>query len=118
MIHCPKIASGFVAVASLGCISCGTMKSMTSATVEGLGKGFDRVAGIATSPFEPRVPVVEAREESLRELPLGHEQALAYQKTQKQHRNFWIFGPPVDFQEPELPDEGGLVDGGLLPKLE
>ncbi len=98
------------------------MESVGNATAEGFGKvgqGFNKLAEATTSPFQPRVPIVEAREDALRDVPLGHEQALAYQQTRKQRRNFWISGPPADFKEPELPDQGGIADNGLLPpKLE
>jgi len=61
-----------------------------------------------------RVPVVEVRESELRELQLGKEKALAYQR-QGGFFNTW-FGKPVDFKEPELPS--GALDNpefGLLP---
>ncbi len=105
--------------------SCGTMTAIKDGTVagvgkmgEGIGNGFDKVAGIATSPFKPGVPVVEARQDEWKELQSGHERALAYQEKQRRRRSFWIFGPPVDFEEPELPDledGGGVMDNGLLP---
>ena len=98
------------------------MKSLSSATATNLNKigkgmesGLDAVADVATSPFKPGVPVVEAREDAFKEVVPGRDQALAYQKKQQQKRSFWSFSGPVDFQEPTLPDEGSLASGGLLP---
>lgn len=81
----------------------------------GIGNGFGKVAKLTTSPFRPGVPVVEAREDAMKELPSGQEQAIAYQQ---KHRGFWGFFGPVDFKEPTLPDESGSIDGGLLPPIE
>lgn len=102
--------------------SCGTMTAIKDGTVagvrktgEGIGSGFNKVTDLATSPFKPGVPVVEAREDDWEKVPTGHERALAYQEKQRQRR-FWLFGPPVDFEEPELPDGVGSTDAGLLPE--
>jgi len=107
------------ALALLPC--CGTMNTIKEGTSEGLsavgegfGKGIAKVGEVATSPFRPGVPVVEAREDALEEVPSGRDKALAYERRQR----FWIFGPPVDFEEPALPEESALGDGGLLPPLE
>ncbi|MEM1085512.1 MAG: hypothetical protein AAGI48_15475 [Verrucomicrobiota bacterium] len=82
---------------------------------EGIGNGFGKVADLTTSPFRPAVPVVEAREDDLKELESGEDKALAYQR----NNGFWsFFGGPVDFEEPTLPDDGGAIDGGLLPPIE
>lgn len=121
---------------ALALCSCGTMDTLkegTTASVEkvgdslgkvgdgfgkvgdGFGHGFQRVAGLASSPFKPRVPVVEARPDAWQKLPSGHERALAYQEKQRQRR-FWLFAPPVDFQEPELPElSTEPTTAGLLP---
>ena len=56
--------------------------------------------------------VVEVREKDLMELPSGQELAKAHQR---QRSGFWIFGGPVDFQEPVLPEPGAELDGSLLP---
>lgn len=114
---------------ALALSSCGSMENLkTSATGgvskmgEGLGKvgsgigsGFEKVAAFTTSPFRPGVPVVEAREDALKELPSGHDQAVAYQQRQ---RGFWGFLGPIDFKEPALPEDSGSIDGGLLPPIE
>lgn len=102
--------------------SCGTMKSIgTSAgdgmarIGEGVGSGLDKVAEVASSPFRPGVPVVEAREDALKDLPSGEEKALAFQAEQRRRKSFWIFGDPIDFEEPSLPEDGGATTAGLLP---
>ena len=61
----------------------------------------------------PSVQVVKVREKDLKELPTGHERALAFENQRK--RGFWIFGGPVDFREPTLPEPGSTLDGSLLP---
>ncbi|MFM2170842.1 MAG: hypothetical protein RI957_1071 [Verrucomicrobiota bacterium] len=61
-----------------------------------------------------RVPIVQVREKDLREMQLGKDRALAYQK-QGGFFSPW-FGSPVNFEEPDLPS--GSLDNpefGLLP---
>ncbi|MEP4079587.1 hypothetical protein [Haloferula sp.] len=108
--------------------SCGSMETIKTSTASGVGKvgegfgkvgsgignGFGKVADATMSPFRPGVPVVEAREDSLKELPSGEDQALAYQ----QNNGFWGFLGPINFNEPALPEDGGSIDGGLLPPIE
>lgn len=60
-----------------------------------------------------RVKVVEVREKDLKELPMGSELAKTHARERKS--GFWIFGGPVDFQEPTLPEPGAELDGSLLP---
>jgi len=62
-----------------------------------------------------KVEVVEVREKDLKDLPTGEERALAYQRSGR--RFFGLLGP-VDFHEPDLPAEGHVTDGGLLPSLD
>jgi hypothetical protein len=63
-----------------------------------------------------RVKVVEVREKDLKELPSGKEKALLAARSHRNTRsNFWIFGGPVDFKEPALPEPGSEMDGSLLP---
>lgn len=73
------------------------------------------VARFSWSDLLPaRVPVVEVRENELREMQLGRDKALAYQK-QGGFFHSW-FGGAVDFKDPELPS--GAFDNpefGLLP---
>lgn len=60
-----------------------------------------------------RIKVVEVREKDLQDMPTGTELAKAYQKERR--GGFWIFGGPVDFKEPTLPEPGSELDGSLLP---
>ena len=92
----------------------GKVKSGFSKVGTGIGSGFNTATDLAMSPFRPDVPVVEAREDALKELPSGQDQALAYQ----QNNGFWGFLGPVNFKEPTLPEPGGSIDGGLLPPIE
>ncbi len=102
--------------------SCSTMTAIKDGTVsgvgkmgEGIGNGFGKVTDLATAPFKPGVPVVEARPDDWKEQQSGEEMALAYQEKQRRKR-FWLFGPPVDFEEPELPDDVGSTEISLLPE--
>ncbi|GAA5481031.1 hypothetical protein [Haloferula sargassicola] len=105
--------------------SCGTMQSISSATSNGVDKlgksldsGFNKVASVATSPFKPGIPVVEARPEDFEKVQTGHDQAIAYQNAQRQRRSsLWgLFSGPADFEEPALPEmNDASFDGGLLP---
>ncbi|MEI6675672.1 MAG: hypothetical protein WCO57_10880 [Verrucomicrobiota bacterium] len=49
----------------------------------------------------------------MKELPLGHERALAFDRERK--FGFWSCGGPVDFKQPDLPQPGAEMDGSLLP---
>ena len=96
--------------------SCATVKNATSATtakVSSLAKMPD-LSDMPITRILPgqRVKVVEVREKDLKELPTGKEKALAYRNG---HSGFWIFGGPVDFKEPSLPEPGSELDGSLLP---
>lgn len=100
--------------------SVAVVKNSTSATVS-------KISSVAKMPSLPKMPdfqlanllpgnrikVVEVREKDLKELPTGKELALAHEKERR--RGFWIFGGPVDFQEPTLPEPGSELDGSLLP---
>lgn len=68
-------------------------------------------------PLVHRLPgqgpkVVEVREQDLQEMPTGHDLAQAHEKRRS---GFWIFGGPIDFVEPTLPEAGAELDGSLLP---
>ena len=97
--------------------SCGAIKQGTASSVSKMGNGFERIADLTTSPFRPGLPVVEAREGDMRELESGHDRALAYQAEQRRKRGWWIFGGPVDFEEPALPEIGDSAEASLLPEL-
>jgi len=59
------------------------------------------------------VPIVKVREKDLRDLPLGHERALAYER--QRETGFWVQGGAVDFEQPKLPEPGSEMDASLLP---
>jgi hypothetical protein len=61
----------------------------------------------------PQVHVVQVRVKDLKPLLTGHERALAFES--QRTRGFWMFGGPVDFKEPTLPEAGAELDGSLLP---
>lgn len=90
--------------------SCGTLKSWQNTTVAAMGK-FPKLA----TPGEPadQVKVVKARPQDLQDLPLGHEQALTYEKQRK--LGLWQAGGEANFKPPDLPEPGAEMDGSLLP---
>ncbi len=105
------------AIRNAGGNSVAAVKNSTSAAAS-------RISSFAKMPDMPdlgisrllpgqRVKVVEVREKDLRELPTGHELAQAHAR--QRQSNFWIFGGPVDFVEPTLPEAGADPDGSLLP---
>jgi hypothetical protein len=63
--------------------------------------------------FPAPVSIVKVREKDLRDLPLGHERALAYDRQRK--FGFWALGGAADFVQPKLPEAGSEMDGSLLP---
>lgn len=95
--------------------SCAQVNHIKTATVGGFSKVTEASKeSIAKLMPAPRVPVVEVREKDLRPLPTGQEQALAFEKSRR--NRFWgIFSGPVDFEEPVLPADVGVLDGDLLP---
>jgi hypothetical protein len=90
--------------------NCSTLKS-TAAKVGALSR--QSVAKVGDLLPSRRPPVVEVREKDLKDLPLGHERALAYQE--KKRAGWWFFSGPVDFKEPDLPDTAAEMTGTLLP---
>ena len=104
-------------VAAAAFVSCAAVKNATSATTEKVSSSFAKLPDLADMPIArilpgQRVKVVEVREKDLKELPTGKEKAVAYRKGLG---GFWIFGGPVDFKEPTLPEPGSEMDGSLLP---
>ena len=107
-------------VRSVGRGSVNIVKNSTSATVS-------KISSIAKVPKLPKLPdlslarllpnrgpkVVEVREKDLKDMPTGQELAKAHQRERR--TGFWIFGGPVDFKEPTLPEPGSEMDGSLLP---
>lgn len=123
----PRITTVFVTAAMVPLVSCSAVrnasrnsaaavKNSTSAAaskISSLAKMPD--LGIARLLPGGGVKVVEVREKDLREMPTGHELARAHAQRRS---GFWIFGGPVDFKEPTLPEPGAELDGSLLPPLE
>jgi hypothetical protein len=128
-----RIIPPLIGALSLGFAGCGAVDSpeagesgengsLAGRAGSALSGGFRRLASAASSPFGPDIPVVEVREEELRDLPSGHEKLLAYQARQQRaarEREFFGSGS-MNFPEPELPQEGESADdaslgGGLLP---
>ena len=93
--------------------SCAQMNHVKEATVGGISKIGEASKNSFAKLMPARIPVVEVREKDLREVRSGQEQAVAYEKTRRQR--FWFFGGPADFEEPDLPESAGLMDGELLP---
>lgn len=98
------------AAASLGLVSCSTMSKVGKGSVDLVKKTttattskVSSLSEMAVNKIRPAgVPVVEVREKDLKELPTGHDRAIAFENTRK--KNFWFFNGPVDFIEPELPE--------------
>lgn len=98
-------------------VSCAAVKNATSATTAKLSSSIAKLPDLGDTPIArvlpgQRVKVVEVREKDLKELPTGKEKAMAYRTGRS---GFWIFGGPVDFKEPTLPEPGSELDGSLLP---
>ena len=96
-------------------VSCAAVKNATSATTAKISS-MAKMPDLSDTPIASilpgqRVKVVEVREKDLKELPTGKEKAIAYRRG----GGFWIFGGPVDFKEPTLPEPGSEMDGSLLP---
>ena len=104
------ITTGLLAPICLlaSCASFNAVKDSAANATKGL-KNFS-----LTDLRPSRVDVVEVREKDLKEMPLGKEQALAFEENKK--RSFWSFMLPADFEEPQLPNIGDDgIDGSLLP---
>ena len=96
--------------ASLLLASCGTMDAVKQSAANAT-KGISQFSLADLRPS--KIDVVEVREEDRKEMPLGKERALAFDRQRK--RSFWSF-LPGNFEEPELPAiEEGEMDGSLLP---
>jgi hypothetical protein len=110
-----------VLLSPLGLISCSTISQASANSMEMIRKTSNGAVAKVSAMTEnslagilpARVKVVEVRENELKKLPTGQEQALAFEKSRK--RSFWGFGGPIDFQEPSLPQVGTEMDGSLLP---
>ena len=96
----------FIAVAIT---SCGTVDAVKQTAVNA-GKS---VKNFSLADLRPsQIDIIDVREDDLKEMPLGKDQAIAYEK--KRERSFWSFAMP-NFKEPSLPDiSEGDMDGSLL----
>jgi hypothetical protein len=94
--------------ASVLLASCGAVDAVRNSTA----KATAGISQFSIADLRPsKINVVEVREKDLKEMPLGKDRALAFERK----KSFWSF-IPVDFKEPALPEiEEGDPDGGLLP---
>jgi hypothetical protein len=114
-------SSLFLAIAvNCALVSCAAVKNTTASATEKLSSmaKLPELPSLADTPIARLLPagglkVVEVREKDLKDLPSGHERAIAYRNERK--KGFWIFGGPVDFEEPVLPEDDSGIDGSLLP---
>lgn len=94
------------------CAAVDTIKTSASTASKGL-------AQFSLSDLRPAgIDIVEAREADLKEMPLGKDRALAFDKKRK--RTFWsAIKAPKTYKEPVLPDlpviDDSEIDGSLLP---
>lgn len=95
--------AGFLLLSSCGAVD--AVKSSTAKATAGISK-------FSLADLRPsKINVVEVREKDLKEMPLGKDRVLAYERK----KSFWSF-IPGNFEEPDLPKiEEGEPDGGLLP---
>jgi hypothetical protein len=94
--------------ASLLLASCGAVDAVKSNTA----KATAGISQFSLGDLRPsKIDVVEVREKDLKEMPLGKDRALAFERK----KSFWSFFP-ANFKEPDLPKiDDGELDGGLLP---
>lgn len=107
----------FTLIPAVGLWSCAATQRIGNETRSFVGATSTKVSRLSEMTVERVRPagvrIVEVREQDLKELPTGHERALAFERSRKS--NFWIFNGPVDFNEPMLPEMGAELDGSLLP---
>ena len=110
-------ALGTAGVCALAFPSCSKMSTLSKAAT-GKMSDFSHKSLAAFDGLMPsRVPVVQVRQKDLKDLPLGHERALAFQEKQHNSWSSWFFQGPVNFKEPVLPDTSAESNGSLLPLL-
>jgi len=98
------------AFALLALPSCSMVKELRQTASNGV---YDSAIG---GLLPSRVKVVSVRASDLKDMPLGHDRAMAFQQTQTHRGGFFgLFSGPVDFKEPKLPNAGAALDGTLLP---
>jgi len=102
--------------AILACLlaSCAQMKSIQTAAAQQAGKLSNSVAGIM--PGHSDIPIVKARPGDMRDLKLGSDQALAFERNRSRGAGSraWIGGGPANL-EPLMPVQPTPLDGDLLP---
>ena len=99
-----------VTTAPLVLSSCGSVAHVKNSGISAAAK----VSRFSFSDLFPaQVKVVAVRKKDLKDLPLGHELALACQK--ERDLAFWPSSGTVDFVQSELPEPGAELDGSLLP---
>ncbi len=98
--------------ASVLLTSCGAIDTVKSTTAKVTAKANESISKLSLPDLRPsKIDVVEVREKELKEMPLGKDRALAYERK----KSFWSF-IPATFKEPDLPKiEESEFDGGLLP---
>ncbi len=100
----------FAIILPLGLGSCGGVgHGKLAASLPSVKGGAFSVGDL----FPSRVKVVKARQKDLKELPLGRERAVAYEKQRK--LGFWTMSGSAEFVQPALPEPGAEMDGSLLP---
>ena len=106
-------ALGAVAFCALSLVSCARMSAFTKAAGGKMSElSRNSMAAIDRLKPKPRIAVVSVRHKDLKDMPLGHEKALAYQE---KRGGWWFFQGPVEFKEPVLPDTATESSGSLLP---
>ncbi len=94
-----------VSILFVSCESVNAVKSGTAKVTESISNFT------LTDLSSAKINVVEVREKDLKEMPLGKDRALAYERK----KFFWSL-IPLNFKEPDLPKiEEGEFDGSLLP---
>jgi hypothetical protein len=101
--------------ACLQLVSCAGVRQVGQKSAQAVRDTSSKLSSFSLADLLPgsRINVVKVREKDLKELPTGRERALAFQNSRK--GGFWIFGGPVDFKEPTLPEAASEPDGSLLP---
>jgi hypothetical protein len=113
-----QVSSAVLIVAGFALASCATLKTAGGESVAAVKNSASvAMSKMSDLPLVRMLPgqgpkVVQVHEKELRDQPTGQELAQAHRQ---QRSGFWIFGGPVDFEEPKLPETGAELDGSLLP---
>lgn len=108
------LAAATACASLMSCASLGTAGAAIRKTTSAATAKVSAISDRSLAMIRPsQVPVVEVREKDLKEMPLGQERALAYEKSQRSQ--FWVFRGPIDFKLPSAPTAGPELDGSLLP---